>query len=171
MAIIQTEKYEILPRGHKIIRLDYDKSQHNLFLKDKSAFKVYLDEQVSKYPELFPTAISAGYSLHGTGRASQKLDNLKFQKIRITSTGDIFNIYPAFVMPNLIAYTVDVDKALLLRKHDVPYSTLAYIFGRNEMFWYRADHAFGDCSVVGTTVKKKSLFQRMLLQMKNTQRF
>ena len=156
MSIIQTEQYEILPRGSKIIRLDYDKSQHNNFLNDKSSFKVFLDEQVSKYPELFPTAISSGYSLHGTGRASKKLDNLKFQKIRINNTGDIFNIYPAFVMPHLIAYTADVEKALLLRKHDVPYSTLVYIFGRNEMFWYRAERAFGHCSIVGTTVKKKN---------------
>lgn len=156
MSIIQPKQYEILPRGHKIIRLDYDKKQHDHFLKDKSVFKAFLDEQISKYPELFPTAISGGYSFHGTGRTSKKLDNLKFQKIKINSTGDVFNIYPAFVMPNLIAYTADVEKALLLRKHDVPYSTLTHIFGRNDMFWYRAEKAFSSCSIVGTTVKKKS---------------
>ena len=92
MSIIQTEEYEIIPRGNKIIRLDYDKSLHNHFLNNKSDFKTFLDEQISKYPELFPTEISAGYSLHGTGRASKKLDNLKFQKIRINNTGDYIGI-------------------------------------------------------------------------------
>jgi hypothetical protein len=156
MPILQEEKYEILPKGSKIIRLHYDKNQHDLFCKDKSVFKSFLDEQISKYPELFPTAISSGYAFHGMGRASKKLDNIKFQKIKICSTGHIFNIYPDFVMPNLIAYTADVEKALLLRKHDVPYSSLVYIFGRNEMFWYRAEMAFGRNSIVGTTVKKKT---------------
>jgi len=74
------------------------------------------------------------------------------------------------MMPNLIAYTADVEKALLLRKHDVPYSTLVYIFGRNEIFWQRAENAFSDCSIVGTTIKKKNHFLNILSRMKNTQR-
>ena len=170
MSTIQSDSYEILPRGSKIIRLDYSEEQHKKFATDHDAFKRFLDEQISKHPELFPAEIFNGYSLHGKGRASKKLNNLKFQKIKISSTGDIFNIYPAFVMPNLIAYTADVEKALLLRKHDVPYSTLVYIFGRNEMFWQRAENAFSDCSIVGTTIKKKSYFLNILSRMKNTRR-
>jgi hypothetical protein len=37
----------------------------------------------------------------------------------------------------------------------VPYSTLVYVFGKNEMFWYRAEKTFSHGSIVGTTVKKK----------------
>jgi hypothetical protein len=170
MSTIQSNKYEILPRGSKIIRVDYNEDQHKQFLTDPQSFKNFLDEQISNHPELFPSEIVNGYAFHGKGRASKKLDNIKFQKIKIISTGDIFNIYPAFVMPNLIAYTADVEKALLLRKHDVPYSTLVYIFGRNEMFWQRAENAFSSCSIVGTTIKKKSYFRSILSWMKNTQR-
>ena len=163
--------YEILPKGCKIIRINYSESQHAMFMKDKSLFKKYLDEQITKHPELFPMKIDEGYTLNGVTRSSKKLNYLQFQKIKITSTSEIFSVYPAFVMPYLIAYTKDVENALLLRKHDVPYSTLTYIFGRNEMYWYRVEQAFADCSIVGTTVKKKIYYQSIHCQMKNILKF
>ena len=36
----------------------------------------------------------------------------------------------------------------------VPFDALAYVFGRDAMFWYRAWLAFGRPSLVGTTVKE-----------------
>jgi len=169
MATIKSEEMEVLPRGSKIIRVSCDKTQHLELIKDNEKFKVFLDHQIEKHPELFPKSIAGGYTLYGKSRCSAKLDKLQFHRIKITKTKEIFSVYPSFIMPYLIAYTSDVDKALLLRKHDVPYATLVYIFGRDEMYWYRAEQAFSRCSLVGTTVKKTTHYLKTLLQTKSKQ--
>ena len=151
---------EGFPKGSKIIRIACEKDLYEKAMDDSQEFKSMLADHIKVYPELFPAEIHKGYSLYGKGRCSKKLDNLQFQRIKIKTTGEIFSVYPAFVMPYLIAYTADVDKALILRKHDVPYSTLVYIFGKDEMYWYRAEQAFSHCSIVGTSVKKKELLPK-----------
>lgn len=167
LPTIKSEEMEVLPRGSKIIRVGCEKSSYSELIKDKNKFKDFLNREIQKNPELFPEAIANGYALYGKGRCSAKLDRLQFRRIKIKTTGDIFNVYPSFVMPYLIAYTADVEKALMLRKHDVPHSTLVYIFGRDEMYWYRAEKAFGRCSIVGTTIKKKINYLMTLLRMKS----
>jgi hypothetical protein len=161
MTKTSPNKPKISPKGNNIIRISCIEDVYNTAINDNSEFKILLNEHIRIYPELFPESIAGGYTLQGKTRHSKKLDNLQFQKIKISSTGVIFSIYPSFVMPNLIAYTKDVEHALLLRKHDVPYSTLVYIYGKNEMYWYRAEQAFSKCSIVGTTIKKKSYCQQI----------
>ena len=51
------------------------------------------------------------------------------------------------------ARTEEVEKALYLRQWGVPFDALAYVFGRNAMFWYRAWLSLGRPNLVGTTVK------------------
>ena len=155
------------PKGSKIIRISCEEKLYKNAMNDNKKFKCLINSHIAVYPELFPEAISGGYSLYGFGRKSKKLDSLQFKKIKITKTGEIFSVYPSFVMPYLIAYTSEVEKGLMLRKHDVPYSTLVYIFGKNEMFWYRAEQAFSNCSIVGTTIKKKNYYQKILQLMRN----
>lgn len=165
---ISSKEMEILPRGSKIIRVSCEKSKYSELVEDNQKFKTFLNKQIEKHPEIFPERIASGYTLYGKGRCSAKLDKLQFRRIRINDTGEIFNVYPSFVMPYLIAYTFDVEKGLLLRKHDVPYSTLVYLFGHDEMYWHRAEKAFGRCSIVGTTIKKKISYPKILLGTKNT---
>jgi hypothetical protein len=150
------DEIEYKDNKSKSIRLVYDQNQHNKFMQNKSFFKTFLDSQVIKYPELFPKEISNGYILSGQTRQSKKLDELQFQKIQIKSTGDIFIIYPTFVMPYLIDYTTNVQDALYFRKFNVPYSALTYVYGHSDMFWYRAETSFGKNSIVGTTIKDKN---------------
>jgi len=166
-AEIPSEKLEILPRGCKTIRINCEKNEYVEIIADKRKFKDFLNQKITKHPELFPKGITNGYTLYGKSRRSIKLDRLRFQRIKIKKTNEVFSVYPSFVMPYLIAYTSDVDKALLLRKHDVPYSTLVYIFGRDEMYWYRVEQAFGRSSIVGTTIKKKIIYLITLLPMKS----
>ena len=56
-----------------------------------------------------------------------------------------------------------VEKALYLRQWGVPFDALAYVFGRDAMFWYRAWLAFGRPSLVGTTVKDPQQVPRDLV--------
>ncbi len=53
----------------------------------------------------------------------------------------------------MTAFTEDVEKALFLRRFDVPFWGITYVFGRNDMYWERIENSFGRYSIVGTTVK------------------
>ncbi|MFB3103564.1 MAG: hypothetical protein ACE1ZA_01440, partial [Pseudomonadales bacterium] len=80
-------------------------------------------------------------------------------------------IRPSFVMPYMIALTDDIAKALYLRRFGVPFDALAYVFGRDAMFWYRATVSLGRNSLVGTTVKKpKDLPAHLVADEKHTRR-
>jgi hypothetical protein len=79
--------------------------------------------------------------------------DLLVRRITVKATGAVFTLRPAFVMPYRIARTEEVAKALSLRQWGVPFDALAYVFGRDAMFWYRAWLAFGRPSLLGTTVK------------------
>ncbi len=56
-------------------------------------------------------------------------------------------------MPYMSARPEDIEKALYLLQFGVPFGALSYVFGRDEMFWYRLFLQFGRPSLVGTTVK------------------
>jgi hypothetical protein len=157
-------------KGSKIIRICCEPEEYNLALNDHDEFRALLDRESSACPELFPSEIINGYSLEGKTEPSKKMDNQQFQKIKLSSNEVVYSVYPAFVMPNLIAYTKDVEKALFLRKYNVPYSALVHTFGKDEMFWYRAERTFSSCSIIGTTIKKKKTCQNTLPQMKNMEK-
>ncbi|UXE60315.1 MAG: hypothetical protein KA717_32775 [Woronichinia naegeliana WA131] len=42
---------------------------------------------------------------------------------------------------------------MYLRQFGVPYEAIAYVMGKDPMYWYRASLALGRPSLVGTTVK------------------
>jgi len=107
---------------------------------------------LTQHPELFPQAMTSGFSFHSSYR-SRKQKELVLRRIKLQRSGEVFTLRPSFVMPYLIARTEEVEKALFLRQWDVPFDALAYVFGRDAMFWYRAWLAMGRPSLVGTTVK------------------
>jgi len=106
---------------------------------------------LSQYPALFPQDMDQGFPLHdayGSGK-----QDLSVRRITWITTGAVFTLRPSFVMPYMIARTDAVEKALSLRQWGVPFDALAYVFGRDAMFWYRAWLAFGRPSLRGTTVQ------------------
>jgi hypothetical protein len=70
------------------------------------------------------------------------------------------------MMPYLIAPTEEVEKALFLCRWGVPFWALTYVFGHNDMFWYRAY-----TSIVGTTVKDPDRIPEHLLADEKHTRF
>jgi hypothetical protein len=75
------------------------------------------------------------------------------RRIKLNATGAVFTLRPSFLLPYGIGRTEEVERALFLRHWGVPFDALAYVFGRNAMFWYRAWLSFGRPNLVGTTVK------------------
>ena len=56
-------------------------------------------------------------------------------------------------MPYLTAMTEDAERVLFLRKYNVPFHALSYVFGENAMKWFRISQNIGRNSIVSTTIK------------------
>jgi hypothetical protein len=142
---------EMSLRGRKTICLPIAPDQYPALVEDLERFRTHLDEQIGLHPELFPPPIKSGYRFFGT-TYSQK-QQLKLRRIQLLSTAEVYQLRPDFVMPYMIGQTDEVEKALFLRRYGVPYEALVYVFGRDSMYWYRAEQSLGKFSLVGTTVK------------------
>jgi hypothetical protein len=120
-------------------------------MADVTTYRTYLTTVWQQHPEVFPQALAQGYTFHDCYR-SRKQD-VKLRRIKLKATGAVFTLRPSFLLPYGIGRTEEVEKALFLRQWGVPFEALAYVFGRNAMFWYRAWLSLGRPNLVGTTVK------------------
>ena len=156
IIVIVTKQDETLkqpPTLRHSICLSFESEEHYAQCSaDTPAFRLFLDQQFRRYPELFPANFAKGYEFHS--RYKVKKQNLVIRRIKTRHRGQVFSIRPSFLMPYAIAKTDDVEKALYLRQFGVPFTALAYVFGRDASFWERAWLSFGRVSMVGTTVKE-----------------
>jgi hypothetical protein len=144
---------ESLIVADKTICLPFPSEEHyRECMKDGSTFRQFLFEMIAKYPELFPEEIASGFTLHGFTAPSKKEEGFRMRRIKLKG-GDAHHIRPSFMMPHMIGRTKDVEKALFLCRFGVPFKALAYVFGHNAMYWYRAYISLGRNSIVGTTIK------------------
>jgi len=56
-------------------------------------------------------------------------------------------------MPYMTGITDETKKALFMRKFNVPFWALSYVFGKDPMYWYRIEQSLGQNSIVGTTIR------------------
>jgi hypothetical protein len=139
-------------RGQKTICIPIaSEAVYGEILENLDKFREYLQETIELHPELFPPQISDGYRFYGMTH-SQKQD-MKLRRIQLLSSREVYQLRPDFVMPYMIGKTDEVEKALYLRRYGVPFEALTYVFGRDPMYWYRAEQSLGRFSLVGTTVK------------------
>ena len=113
------------------------------------------------------SSISAGYSLHDE-RTSGKLESVRLRRICLKMRDaegkkQVFTIAPSTVMPYFVGWTDEIEKALFLRRFDVPFWALTYVFGRNDQYWYRLENHFGQYNLVQTVVKDPEKLPRHLL--------
>jgi hypothetical protein len=119
-----------------------------------------VEDLLGHHPELFPKAMTQGFTLCGMLPPSRKLAGVRLRRLRVTeadenghaTTRDSF-LRPSFVLPYRCGTVDDVEKGMLLLSYDVPYHVVQYCFGRNALFWYRLERALGRNSLVGTTVR------------------
>jgi hypothetical protein len=131
-------------------------------VREPKAFRAWVDENITRYPELFPSDIADGYVLHGT-RDSVRLSGITLRRIELKTSKEVFTIAPSGVMPYMTSYTDDVEKALFLLRFGVPYWALTYVFGKNDMFWFRQFCHFGRYQIIQTTVKDVERLPKDLL--------
>ena len=142
----------------KRICIPISRGEYDDIFNDKQRFREKLEGFIALYPELFPADIGQGYQWYGLRRPSVKMPEVKLRRIRLNVSDDqgqlqVYTVAPSFVLPYMTGYTDDVEKALFLRRYGVPFSALAYVFGRNAMYWQRLVTLFGHNDVVGTTIK------------------
>lgn len=156
-------------KGSKRICIPIDREEYEQVIEDKKAFRQLLDSQVEQYPQIFPATIGSGYKLHGRLPQSKKMPEVMLRRIQLTAKDDkgkaqVFTIAPCFVLPYMRGYTDEVEKALFLHEQfGVAFWGLTYVFGRNDMYWYRITQNLGGNSIVGTTIKEADKLPEHLL--------
>lgn len=133
----------------RTIVVSINEVQYPLFMEDNEVAHQLIQKAYSNDPELFPLQMGHGYKLNGKTRRSKKL-GLCMRRIEIQGT--TYRLRPSFVLPYMRGKTDDLKHPLFLLRFGVPFWALAYVFGRNAMFWYRAFICLGRFSIVGTSV-------------------
>ncbi len=152
-----TKTKVIITSPVKRITLPIRMEKYREIVDDCRAYRKWVDEMIVEHPELFPKAIAAGYRLHDE-RASGKLEDVQVRRICLKARDlegkkQVFTLAPRGVMPYCVGDTDEVEKALFLRRFDVPFWALTYVFGRDDDYWYRMENQFGRYNLVQTVVK------------------
>jgi len=141
-----------VPSNHKTICVAFPNEEYyQVCMADKTKFRAYLDHIYNQHPELFPEAFKGSYILHGF--VYSKKQEIKTRRLKLVKNGEAYQVRPSFLMPYMVARTDEVEKGLYFKRWGVPFEALAYGFGHNAMFWYRAYVSVGRNSIVGSTVK------------------
>lgn len=166
-----SKKREQVARASKCIVVPIELEQYKTVVTAPARFRECLDEMVATYPELFPAQIAAGYTLPDR-RGSIKLAEIELRRIKLQADASpVYTIAPSGVMPYMTGYTDEVEKALFLRRFGVPFWGLAYVFGRDDQYWYRLCAHFGRYDIVQTTVKAPEVLPVHLLADEKHVRF
>lgn len=153
---------EKVSQPSKRIILPIEMEEYQGVVKEPKLFRAWVDQNVAKWPELFPSEITQGYDLHSK-YASKKMPEIVLRRIELKENEAVFTIAPSGVMPYMTGYTDDVEKALFLLRFGVPYWALTYAFGKNDMYWFRQFCHFGRYNIVQTTVKDLEKLPKDLL--------
>ncbi len=101
-------------------------------MNEVSGFRHYLDQCYQQHPELFPVGFERDYTLQGF--VNSKKQALKTHRIKVSQTGEAYQIRPSFVMPYMIGRTEEIEKGLYFKRWGAPSEGLAYGFGHVAMF-------------------------------------
>lgn len=155
------------PRTKSICFLCESEAEYREAVTDPERMRQLLGDAYARFPELFPAAFAGGFTWHDTYH-SRKLD-VPFRLLRLRETGEIFLVRPSCYLPYAVARTEEIEKALYLRQWNVPFEALAYVFGRDAMYYYRACASWGRNSLVGATVKDpERLPEHLVVDEKHT---
>ena len=139
-------------RGDKSICLPVEgEEQYRQLFTVNHIFRAYLLQLYAKYPEIFPSEMNKGFSFHDWVVSSKQ--QLPMRRIKLKENSEVYQLRPDFIMPYMVGKTSEIDKPMYLRQFGVPFEALAYVFGRNPMYWYRIYLSLGRASIVGTTIK------------------
>src|SRR5712664_1706623 len=141
------------PTRGKSLCVPFESDEHYaVCVADPESFRQHLTAVCGHHPELFPARIDEGLVLHDKSWSLKQ--QLRLRRIELKATAGVFLVRPSFLLPSMVGRTEAVEKALYRRHWGVPFDAWAYVFGRDAMYWYRAEMALGRPTIVGSTVKQ-----------------
>jgi len=136
-------------RENRTICLPFSQENYLPNVANAKDFRRCVDERIEWFPELFPPEISKGYKMKDSYFSKKQKIDIR----RIKIEGIPYTIRPSFIMPYMTGLTDEVEKALFMRKFNVPFWAMSVAFGKDPMYWYRIEQTLGRNSIVGTTIK------------------
>jgi len=136
-------------RNNRTICLPFSQEVYNGNINNAFDFRICIDERIELFPELFPPEITKGYLMKDIYHS--KKQSIAIRRIEIA--GITYTIRPSFLMPYMTGVVDEIEKALFMRKFNVPFWALSYAFGKDPMYWYRIEQSLGRNSIVGTTIR------------------
>ena len=136
-------------RTNRSICLPFSQDCYNQNITNPIDFRKCINERIELFPELFPPGISNGYLMKDS--YCSKKQSITIRRIEIADIP--YTIRPSFMMPYMTGFTDEIEKALFMRKFNVPFWALSHAFGKDPMYWYRIEQSLGRNSIVGTTVR------------------
>ena len=118
-------------------------------VKDNDSFRRLLASCYELHPECFPPEFDSRFSFKDF-KHSKKM-NISIRRIRVGLGTDahFWRVVPCDVMPYMVGRTLEVEKALFLRKFNVPYWGLEVVFGRSSNYFWRIERRMGMTSIAG----------------------
>jgi len=150
--------------AHKIkkdrtIVLPIEEKNYDLFVNDLDMAHKMVAGFYRSNPEFFPQGMADGYMFNGKTRISKKI-GIQMRKLKIG--GINYRIRPIFLLPYNRELTAEVSNALFLKRFGVPFWALAFVFGRNPMWWYRLYLSFSEYNLLGTTLYQAEIPQDLV---------
>ena len=108
---------------NKRIILPISQKAYEIIVAEPTSYRAWLDVMVGEYEELFPPDIAKGYWLHDC-YSSKKLPGVEVRRIKLKTPDErgkdqIYTIVPSYVMPYMVGYTDDIEKAQYRKSHPV----------------------------------------------------
>ena len=142
---------ESATRNNRTICVPFSQDVYNDNIQNPDTFRNCLNERIELFPELFPAEIfREGYQMKDIYHSKKML--IPIRRIEISDVA--YTVRPSFVTPYLTGLVDEVEKALFMRKFNVPFWALSHIFGKDPMYWYRIEQSLGRNSIVGTTIRQ-----------------
>ena len=118
-------------RNNRTICLPFSQEVYDACIKNPIDFRIYVDKQIELFPELFPVGIEKGYLMKDI--YISKKQSIPIRRIKIA--GIPYTIRPSFLMPYMTGLVDEIEKAIFLRKFNVPLWALSYVVGQYSMYW------------------------------------
>ncbi len=106
-------------RGDKSICLPVEsEKQYRDIIFNAEAFRQYVAQTCTHYPEIFPTELKQGFWFHDFVFSTKQ--QLPIRRIKLKENSEVYQLRPDFIMPYMVAKTDEIDKPMYLRQFGVP---------------------------------------------------
>ena len=113
-------------RNKRTICLPFSQDNYECNIHNPVDFRICVDKRIELFPELFPAEIINGYQMKDIYYS--KKQSVWIRRVKIA--GVAYTVRPSFIMPYLVGFVDEIEKALFLRKFNVPFWAVSYFLAK-----------------------------------------